>query len=234
MQFASLSEKELENRLILSAINYEENREKLEGFPYIKKGSYAVLAQLCIGEKNEKGQYTACLTVTEHMLEGWKLSKEKLFEVAVMNSKRLFPVECLSIDKFMDYSYQDTAIMLPENVEISDIIVLSNKEHFNGVATIFYEPEVLDEISQKINSEKIMLFPSSINEIYCMPLRGKEHEQEYMEIVANWLEVLQADALTSKSAMIYDSKSKEINEIEGESFNLDISPISISKQGLGR
>ena len=149
MEISNLSSEELVDRLILSVINYKDNEDKLDSYPVIRKGSFAVLAQLCVGEKNDAGQYTACLTVTNSMLEKWGLPKEQLFEIAADNSKKLFPVTNQPITEYLDHSYAGAAVLFPDGFDIGNISVLTNEQHFNGAATLFYDASVLDRIAKE-------------------------------------------------------------------------------------
>ena len=234
MKLENLEIEELSARLFLIAINYDENQEKLFAFPFERRGSFAILTQLCVGEKNNLGQYTACLTVTNNMLENWGVTKESLFCMAAENSKHLFPAEYKNITEYLDSNHCFEPIMLPDGVDVSQVFVLTNRQHFNGAATIFYAPEVLDEIAEKVHTDKVMLLPSSINEIYCMPIRNSEVVQEYEEIFSGLIDILGGEELITRKAMEYDTKTKEFSEVEGESFCRDFMQTAVSRKGMGR
>lgn len=103
MEIANMTSDEIASRLMLTVMNYEENKENITDFPYIRKGKFALVAQLCVGEKNDAGQYTACLTVTDSMIKQWGFQKNVLFEIAADNSRTLFPSICEPLGKISGY-----------------------------------------------------------------------------------------------------------------------------------
>ena len=228
MKIANLSTEELVSRLMLTVINYKENEDNIHAYPVVKKGDFALLMQLCVGEKNDAGQYTACLTVTNEMLERWGFAKEKMFEIAADNSKSLFPVECLSLDKYLDPVSLGRQIQLPDDVGMSDVIVLSNIYHFNGAAAMFYDPEVLKEIANKYDVDKVALLPSGINQIYCIPLKKgmdmKECSELYEELIA-----MASEGRLADSILAYDKNSNMITEANGQTFTLNLNENTVRK-----
>lgn len=48
MKISEMTTNELKERLILEVINYQESADRLFNFPFIRKGSFAILPQLCI------------------------------------------------------------------------------------------------------------------------------------------------------------------------------------------
>lgn len=233
MKISNLSSEELVDRLILSVINYKDNEDKLDSYPVIRKGSFAVLAQLCVGEKNDAGQYTACLTVTNSMLEKWGLPKEQLFEIAADNSKKLFPVTNQPITEYLDHSYAGAAVLFPDGFDIGNISVLTNEQHFNGAATLFYDASVLDRIAKENETAKLMLVPSSVNQIYCIPVTNGEELRDARAVCDEFLQMLTEEERLAENALVYDNNSKTVTEANGQTYSLDLADTTIRKQEMG-
>lgn len=233
MKISNLSSEELVDRLILSVINYKDNEDKLDSYPVIRKGSFAVLAQLCVGEKNDAGQYTACLTVTNSMLEKWGLPKEQLFEIAADNSKKLFPVTNQPITEYLDHSYAGAAVLFPDGFDIGNISVLTNEQHFNGAATLFYDASVLDRIAKENETAKLMLVPSSVNQIYCIPVTNGEELRDARAVCDEFLQMLTEEERLAENALVYDNNSKTVTEANGQMYSLDLADTTIRKQEMG-
>jgi len=233
MKISNLSSEELVDRLILSVINYKDNADKLDSYPVIRKGSFAVLAQLCVGEKNDAGQYTACLTVTNSMLEKWGLPKEQLFEIAADNSKKLFPVTNQPITEYLDHSYAGAAVLFPDGFDIGNISVLTNEQHFNGAATLFYDASVLDRIAKENETAKLMLVPSSVNQIYCIPVTNGEELRDARAVCDEFLQMLSEEERLAENALVYDNNSKTVTETNGQTYSLDLADTTIRKQEMG-
>lgn len=222
MEIKNYSSQELAERLILTTINYLENEDKLDDFPYIQKGNFALLAQLCLGEKNEYGDFTACITVTNSMLNKWGIEKNIMFEIAADNSKKLFPVSYERMNDYLEKRMNDDIFELPHEFNIKDIIVLTNEKHFNGAATIFYEPDILEVICKEIDNEKMILMPSSVNQIYCMPYKDDEQLQDLQMVYKEFvLESGIEEALTN-GLLTYDCETKQLTEMNGLSYSPDL------------
>ncbi|MBR2046792.1 MAG: hypothetical protein IJ958_11775 [Agathobacter sp.] len=222
MKLGNLSSEEISSRLILTAINYEENKKELEEFPFLQKGSIALMTLLCAGEKNESGNYNICVAVSNKMLESWGFERSMLFDVAADNSKKMFPTMYQAIGNYLDPKELNKMSFLSGEINVADIIVLSNEMHFNGAATMFYDSAVLDKIAGVMESEKVILLPSSSNQIYCVPYRSQKDLQECQTVfMQHVIEIGEADALTN-NALLYDCNSKKVTEMNGESYDLSL------------
>lgn len=233
MKISSLSTEELVSRLMIAVINFKENEDKLESFPVIRKGSFAILSQICIGEKNDAGQYTTCLTVTNSMLEQWGFPKDKLFEIAADNSKRLFPTTTQSITDYLEPSHSAESIEFPEGLELSNITVLTNEQHFNGAATLFYDSAILDEIARKNEVAKMILVPSSVNQVYCIPVTNGEEMKDARAVCDEFLQMFTDEERLAENALVYDSGTRTITETNGQTYSLDLNEVAVRKQEHG-
>ena len=167
MKISEMTTNELKERLILEVINYQESADRLFNFPFIRKGSFAILPQLCMGDKSLVGHYTTCLNVTNDMLSSWNIDKAELFQMAVENTAKEFPVR---VDPITDYMNSDEIrVVLEDSFDISKIYVMSNEMYFNGATVLFYQ-DSLDHITQSFDTEKLFIMPVSVNYVYCMPI----------------------------------------------------------------
>ena len=222
MQTDNMTSEELSSRLMITVINYEENKDKLDDFPYIQKGSFAILMQLCVGEKNDKGHYTVCLNITNSMLDKWGLDKETLFEIAADNSKKLLPVMYQTVENYLDVDVYDSLPKIAEEIDISNIVVLTNKMHFNGAATMFYDTDVLNDIAAYLKSERVILLPSSVNQIYCIPYDKNEMIHECQELFKELVTASSREDSLTKSVLTYNARNGLVTEMNGVSYGLDL------------
>jgi len=230
MKIMELGSEELVSRLMLTVINYKENEDKIQNFPYIHKGNFALLAQLCVGEKNDAGQYTACLTVTQSMLEKWGLPKEQLFEIAADNSKKLFPTIYLPMTSYYKMQGENEQLQLNDDLDISEITVLTNKQHFNGAATLFYDSDVLAQIASQSAVDKLILMPSGVNQVYCVPYKNDDVLMDCQEIYKGLIEMINKENRLTDNILSYDVKSNSITEANGESYELSVNENLVKKQ----
>lgn len=229
MEIANMTSDEIASRLMLTVMNYEENKENITDFPYIRKGKFALVTQLCVGEKNDAGQYTACLTVTDSMIKQWGFQKNVLFEIAADNSRTLFPSICEPLEKYLDTDHLKDHAMLPDGVVIPNVMVLTNEYHFNGAATMFYDPEKLNEAATKLSCKKLALMPSSVNQIYCIPQKGNDDLTAFQELYQKFAEALGKENMLSEDILTYDAKTRTITESTGTSYALDLSETAVRR-----
>lgn len=222
MKIANMTSDEIASRLILTVMNYEENKENITDFPYIRKGKFALVAQLCVGEKNDAGQYTACLTVTDSMIKQWGFQKNVLFEIAADNSRSLFPSICEPLEKYLYMDQLKDHALMPDGVAIPNVMVLTNEYHFNGAATMFYDPEKLNEAAAMLSCEKLALMPSSVNQVYCIPQKGNDDLKSYQDLYQKFAEALGNENMLSENLLVYDTKTQTITESAGTTYALDL------------
>lgn len=211
MKISEMKREELAERLILSVLNAEQSKERLFNFPNIIKGGFALVSQLCLGDKNMEGQYTSCITVTNDILNGWEISRPEMFELAAENSKKLFPVLVEPLENLMQsLSEDEKKYFQTDGINLPNSFVLSNKMFFNGAAAMFYEPEVLDKLAKKCKTDNLFLFPSSTNHIFCIPSSDLLSKEECMEIQKNFASDSE-DPVLSDQIMVYDAKTKLVS-----------------------
>lgn len=220
MNISKKEAEEFKERLVLSVINYRENASKLQDFPFCQRGEFAILAQFCVGEKNDAGQYTACLTVTKDMMEKWNLTEDALFEIACKNSKKIFPGEIKRLEDFNGVSMDLRA----DSIIAPEVFVFTNQQHFNGAATLFYQPDLLSDLCGQIGKENLALLPTGVNEIYCFGLNNREKDnlQEYQMLFDEMLEKLDKKDHIANNVLCFNGKSQSMQEISGKSYSVDL------------
>lgn len=225
------SKEEIESRLILSVINYTENAKFLAPYPVVQKGDFALYTQVCIGEKNDYGMYTACLSVTEELRQTWGIHRMDLFEKAAENSKILFPGE---ISPLSEFANRTEGLIMPDGNAIPDVYVLSNSYHFNGAAALFYQSELLDDLGTVLNKSHFVLMPTGVNEVYCIASNEKADLMGYQVLFDEVLENVEGRSALSQNVMDYDVKNKIVEELTGDIYSLDVDETPQFIRGKGR
>lgn len=226
MKIADMTVEDLSERLLIAVINYEESADRLLNFPYVRKGSFAVLTQLCVGDKNLSGHYSACLTVTNDMLNGWGISKNDLFQMASENSVKQFPAVLLPITDFLP---EHENIFLEESFDISKVYVLSNDTFFNGAVALFY-PDMVKQLMNTLQSEKIYIMPSSINHMYCVPEGNGISLDELKDIFGELSGLIENKFKLNDEIIVYDAQSNKLQEVNGEYFDTELCTSNNIKQ----
>lgn len=219
MKISDMTTKDLAERLILEVINYDESADRIFNFPYIQKGSFAILPQLCMGDKNLNGHYTTCLNVTNDMLNGWNIEKEELFKLAAENSAKEFP---MSLESITDVLRSDeVSVFLEDSFDISRIMVLSNETYFNGAAAMFY-PGSLDQTASLLDSDRFFILPTSVNYVYCMPIDNGISKEELVALSKEVSKALEKENQLCDNLMIYDTTSKKVEEYGGDTYSVSL------------
>ena len=238
MKIAEMTRGELAERLILSVLNTEECKDRLLNFPHIEKGSFSLVVQLCLGEKNLEGKYTSCITVTNDIWSGWNstlsLSRDDMFSLAVENSNRLFPILIEPVDNLFgsaeeskDVSFKSDGINLPY------CLVLTNQDFFNGAAAMFYKPEALGKMAQELGTTDIYLLPSSTNHIFCVPKTDILSKDEINTVFSEMTNALSDDEHSlSDSVLTYNKDTDMIVENSGITYSPKLDFTANIHQGM--
>lgn len=215
MKIADMTGQDLSERLLIAVINYDESADRLLNFPHLRKGSFAVLTQLCVGDKNLSGHYSTCLTVTNDMLNGWGISKNELFQMASENSVKQFPAVLQPITDFVKGS---ESVFLEEAFDISRIRVLSTETYFNGAAAMFY-PGMLERIAESLQCEKYYIMPSSVNHMYCIPEGNGITLDELKGVFKELSKLIEDKSRLCNDILVYDTNKNKLQEMDGTTFD---------------
>lgn len=227
MNTSQCDSEELDARLILSVLGYEKNKDKLIEFPYIQYGEMALLAQICVGEK-ENGKYPSCISVTKEMLERWGLSESELFEKACENSKKLMPGVLRPLDEYAEITED---LLRPDGNVAPNVFVLTNALHFNGAATLFYQPDILISLGEQLNKNVFALLPTGQNEIYCIALENKDFVKEYQILFEEFSkEQIEIDQFITKNVACFDIHRCVLEQMDGVSYPISINLSSMKEE----
>ncbi len=219
MKISEMTTNELKERLILEIINYQESADRLFNFPFIRKGSFAILPQLCMGDKSLVGHYTTCLNVTNDMLSSWNIDKAELFQMAVENTAKEFPVR---VDPITDYMNSDEIrVVLEDSFDISKIYVMSNEMYFNGATVMFYQ-DSLEHITQSLDTENLYILPLRENYVNKMPIDKGMQENELAALSKEMSKVLENENRLCDNLVIYDAADKTITEYGGDKYTTSL------------
>lgn len=151
------------NRIILKLINHQKNSEYLNNVPHIDYLDFAIVFLIYMAE--DKDGYAA-ITVTNHLMENWKITVDELYDLAKKNTPRLFPYRFQNIESI--FLNQQTIDEFSELCPLRpEMYMLTNNSKTNGATVILYT-ELLADIAESFGSDLILL-PSSIHEFLVVP-----------------------------------------------------------------
>lgn len=179
---------QMKSKITFRIVNYEKNQILLRTIPHIRILDLAVTFH-CIVRLVEDG--IGSIRITEEHRRAWKVELEDLWEIALENSRRLFPAVIRPMEDVVMDLMEHNHILEDENSlefenEFSDhssMYVLTNQKGINGASCLLY-PNVLEEFSNKLGCDFYIL-PSSIHELILVPQAqalGKEMRHTRVEL----------------------------------------------------
>ena len=196
----------VKEQIIMRLVNYDKNKEILEDCPYIRFHDLAVTFRW-LAYQDEIGISTALISNKE--MERWGISLDKLYEDALENSERLFPVQ---ISKLKDLMASKGIVSEEGEFEL---YLITNEQGINGATCILYR-DALKGIAQ-FYRRSFYLLPSSIHEMMICFEDDHISEEMLLSLVkeANHLVVTMGEVL-SDNIYYYDHNKEELFMITNE------------------
>ena len=163
----------IKDRICYKLINAKQNKELLRDVPYMKFHDLAIIFYIMI---SKDGDGLGTVTVYNHIMDMWNVSKEKLFELAVQNTQRLFRGKVTSISEVMmdilsarldEECAGEFYDMMADVGDMFPMYVCTNTAKIYGAGTIFYSG-LLKEFADRMDSN-FYIIPSSIHETILVP-----------------------------------------------------------------
>ena len=109
------------------------------------------------------------------------------------------------------------------------LLPIINEKYFNGTATIFYDPDILNEIVASMGTEKIIIVPVDVHQVYCVPYKKHGELQDCQNVFEKYLSTIDKEELLTETVLLYDSTNKIIMEMNGVSYGLELSDMANRK-----
>ncbi len=192
--------------LFIRVSSAEKNEDLVNSAPHKCVDDLVITCHIAV-DKGPNGM--ASTVVNKDLLDNYGVSEEQLFKDAMESAPEVLPVK-------IDSMYNIIAGMMPEVMAddmlpdapapgMADMMIVTNQAMVNGAAALFY-PGVMDEISEKMGGDFVML-PSSVNEVIIVPDRGDYQMFEHMVKDINESSVDPKEQL-SDHAYHFDAKEK--------------------------
>ena len=158
------------DNLFMQLINTDANKELLNNVPHREIEDLSIIYKIKI--RDDLNSITSTI-VTNEMMKFWGETEEDLYNR--QRTREIMPENIMPLDdlmKVIDPFYDETT-------ESSPLIYISNQHGYNGSIAILY-PGVLDEVCERLNTDNLLVLPSSIHE--CLAL--SEEFSEDRELIS--------------------------------------------------
>lgn len=217
----------VKSRISCKLINREENKTYLQDKPYTNFQDLAVIYKIIL-ERNSEG--VSGITLTNHMLSIYGVSKQELHAAAVSNLKRenkatITPLWDL-VAPLMRTEERNLYQEEMPNEKPDYFLVLSNRECIDGAAEIM-NPEIQERIADKMGGDYFVL-PSSVHEL--IAVKKTYPDMDYKELQENVKTINETCVLPeerlSDKVYEYNAKTKKLTICGEERIREQEHPLS--------
>jgi hypothetical protein len=177
-----------EEKIVFRLVSYDRNSLLLQTVPHLRFLDMAVTFHILL-RQDEEG--IGSVRITNQLSHTWNLDAEALFNLAKVNTKRIFPQKAYSMTSMMkrilDFEKNGESRNY-FNIEAAGQIaqadepyVITNSNGINGASVILYT-DILKEIGEFLG-EDFYLLPSSIHEMLAIPVSAPMDVAEMHEMV---------------------------------------------------
>ena len=157
--------KEMKDKVVMTLINTEQNKEMLENLPHKEFQDLSVIFRVVVS-KDENG--IASAKVDYSIMKQMGVDPEQLFQLAAVNTKEMFPPKVKNMFDVMKEMFiqdglpEEMLAMFEEQEPKEAMWVISNEMGVNGAVSMLYD-ETLHKLSEKLGTD-LNILPSSIHE----------------------------------------------------------------------
>lgn len=207
----------VKDRICYRLINARQNKALLERIPHIPFLDLAVCFYYAY-ESEVLGSGTILIYNTH--VNMWQTGTAELMRLAQVNTPRLFPWECSSMDAVVrELLSQDAEqswwLSEEEKQQLMKELpmqILSNEQRIHGAACILY-PGLLEELAQKTDAN-LYILPSSVHEVILLP-DHKEEDPEQLRAMVREVNCtqLEPEEVLSDNLYYFDCLKKNVTII---------------------
>lgn len=185
-------------------VSLERNKKLLKQVPYVEYLDLAITFHCLVRSEAEE---IGSIRITNDHIKQWNIGCDKLMELAIKNTKKLFPPVIRTMEEVIrELIYKDEG---NEMLDLGDsgyniyprgcntnqmecntnqmecgtypMYILTNEKGINGASCLIYK-DLIKEFAQRIKSD-LYILPSSIHEIILVPNEGNEDKERFQQMV---------------------------------------------------
>lgn len=155
-----------EDKIFYQIVNRKQNNEMLKDVPHRDYLDFAIIYRVAV-EINDN--HIASAVITNELANRSGYSEENLYNLAEVNTPRLFPVKVANIMELLINMIPEADIEAFPEDEAVPMYVVTNTYENNGAAVGFLYRNVLHDLAEKLKCTELYILPSSIHEIIAIP-----------------------------------------------------------------
>ena len=206
-----------QSKICFKLVNADRNKELLSDAPHmIVCDDLAVLFYILV---SNDGSGTATVTIRNSMFDMWGVSEEDLFNIALINTQRLFRGSVMSMasvmmellsDRMDEENTKEFYDMVVSDEDMVPMYVCTNTQKINGAGVLLYK-DLLKEFAERVGSDFYIL-PSSVHETLLVPV-SKEMQIEYLRSMVREVNATQVapEEVLSDNVYIYRREDDKIS-----------------------
>ena len=209
----------IKDKIVARVINKSRNEFITNSCPYAQFGDLVVTFVIFV-EQGESLGGTASIKITNEMMNSWKVNLGQLIEAAYTNTKKLLPLEVITMSEILKQMMERVGGLSPELEEelaAPDplMYVVSNTSRQFG-AYFITDREALVEVASEINEDRFFILPSSIHEMIVIP----ESQVQDIDALISMVKEVNAtqvapDEVLANNVYSFDAKTEELRTMDG-------------------
>lgn len=209
----------VKDKIVARVINKNRNEIITNSCPYAQFGDLVVTFVIFVAQGEPLGG-TASIKITNEMMNSWKINLGQLIEAAYTNTKKLLPLEVLTMSEILKQMMEHAGGLSPEmEAELAApdhlMYVVSNTARQFG-AYFITDREALMEIASEIKEDQFFILPSSVHEVIVIPESQVEDKDGLITMVkeVNATQVA-PDEVLADNVYSFDAKTEELRAMDG-------------------
>lgn len=204
---ALLNYNAVKDYLFMTVINAEEHKNDLATMPHTIIGDLAIVYKIMIQTTDDR---FCSARVTNQLMDQYGIDVNKLHNDALISSPNMMKPEILPLETMSMGIPKDIALEEKEH----QLVVLTNENHTEGAATMFYAG-VLNDLATKLN-HSLYIIPSSTDECIavCDSLNLNHEHLENMLHEVNNSSLVDPDKKLSDHLYHYDKDARILEKAD--------------------
>lgn len=209
----------IKDKIVARVVNKSRNELIINSCPYAQFGDLIVTFVIFV-EQGEPLGGTASIKITNEMMNLWKVNLGQLIAAAYENTKKLLPLEVITMSEILKQMMEHAGGLSPEmEAELAApdhlMYVVSNTSRQFG-AYFLTDREALIKVASEIKEDRFFILPSSIHEMIVIPESQVEDIDGLMAMVkeVNATQVAPDEVLTD-NVYSFDAETEELRTIDG-------------------